>query len=101
MRTQSRKSQCDMLPVARWAELLRERAAALMDAGLLPLCDGGPVLAGYGSSTECSLCHAHISPAHLYYKVLPWDGVSPAMHLHVECFLAWEHVSYATGAEQA
>ena len=46
--------------------------------------------AGYGSGTNCDLCHREIAPHQIEYEVeFAADTALRALHLHRQCFQHW------------
>lgn len=81
---------------------LRARADAQIRMGFLPLCEHADLCGGYGPPVDCALCDLPIEGSTLRYDVRTCHrGRIIDMKLHVDCFLAWERVSYAQGRVQA
>lgn len=83
-------------------QALKARADAQIGMGLLPLCERAELCGGYGPMADCTLCDLPIESSALRYEVrVCHRGRTLEMKLHIDCFLAWESVSYAQGRMQA
>jgi len=77
---------------------LHELAGESVRAGRLPACLPERILGGQGSGAACDLCARELRACEPELEIetaATRDGASRRLHLHVECFAAWDRTREA------